>query len=524
MRCIDYKTWCACTERGCRAPGRQIARLLKMSPNTERKYRLALEAKGLLVGDPDELPSCEFLKNVMEEAMPPTSYPQQISSIEAFKEDISKMLTRGAGPKAIYDRLRLEREDFDAGLSAVKRMCIRIKKERGPDARDIVLVVETDPGKIAQVDFGYVGQLFDPDTGKVRKVYAFIMVLGYSRKMYADLVFDQSSETWLEQHIRAFEYFGGVPETVVPDNLKAAVIRCHFVFSEKPDLNRSYRELARSYGFFIDPTPPYAPQKKGKVESAVNYLQQNFFLPRSLSELEEARIQLRQWLDEIANKRTHGTTGKIPQDVFEEVELETLRELPAERFRPTIWKKAKVHPDSHVEFERRLYSVPFVHVGKEAFVRASGQSVDVFIEDVRVATHSRRGPRYSTNDAHLPEGRRDLHHRSREWWQDRADGLGVEVGEYIEEVFLADDVFNQLRVVQAIVSHLEKFPPERAEAACRRARAFGAYNYQAIRRILVEGLDMEPITPQTDYVHGKLEEPRFARSMSEMMEINHGRR
>ena len=131
----------------------------------------------------------------------------------------------------------------------------------------MAIPVETEPGEVAQVDFGEVGRLFDPETQRLRRAWAFVMVLGFSRQMVVRVVFDQKLTTWLRLHVEAFEELGGVVRTVVPDNLKAAVIRAAFGVSSSTALNRSYRELARHYGFKVDPTPPYAPQKKGKVES-----------------------------------------------------------------------------------------------------------------------------------------------------------------------------------------------------------------------------------------------------------------
>jgi transposase len=496
---------------------RTIARLLKMSPNTERRYRLALQAADLLEGSPEDLPALDVLQQAIDQELPVQPLPQHHSSLEAFRPAIEKMLQRGGTPTAIYDRLRLENPDFEGSLSAVKRICLRIKKAQPPRPEDVVLRVETAPGEIAQVDFGCVGKLFDPVSGRIRKAYVFVMVLGFSRLMYADLVFDQSTETWLRLHSDAFEYLGGVPRIIVPDNLKAAVVRCFFGVQEKPELNRSYREMARHYGCLIDPTPPYSPEKKGKVESGVKYVKGNFFGPRAIEELDEGRAQLRLWLDQIANARTHGTTRKVPRELFEAMESGCLLPLPAKRFEPTIWKQALVHPDSHVEFERRLYSVPFVYLGQQVFLRARANTVDIFFENVLVATHARRGPRCSTREEHLSEGRRDLRHRGHQWWQDRADTISPVVGAYIEEVFGSDRVLSQLRTVQAIVTYLEQFPVERAEAACLRASRFGNFSYQGIKTILVEGLDLEPLMPETMYVHGKIDNPRFARSLSELL-------
>lgn len=490
---------------------REIARLLKMSPNTERKYRRALEPTGLLEGEPAEIVPLEKLKDVVEGQLPEKPPPQQTSSVAEWRPQIEKMYKRIQSPTAIYDRLRLEGDGFEGSLSAIKRMCARIKAERGPRPEDVVIRVETAPGDVAQVDFGYVGRLFDPSTGRVRKAYAFVMVLGFSRLMYADIVFDQKADTWLSLHVDAFEYFGGVPGTIVPDNLKAAVVRCYFGLKNRPELNRSYRELARTYDFKVDPTPPYAPEKKGKVESAVKYVKNNFFGPRDLEDIQEARQKLGPWLDSIANQRVHGTTGKVPREHFEAEEQNTLIDLPPQRWTPVVWKQAKVHQDCHIEFERKLYSVPFRLIGQSVWVRACGSTIDILHDNERCATHDRRGPRRTTREAHLPEGRRDFRHRTREYWQDRADDISPVVGDYIREIFEGDDAFSPLRSVQAIVTYLEQYPVNRAEGACRRARAYGNYTYQGIKEILLEGIDLEPAVPKAVYVHGKLTEPRFAR-------------
>jgi hypothetical protein len=131
----------------------------------------------------------------------------------------------------------------------------RWRKERGVRAEDVAIPVETGPGEVAQVDFGYVGKLRDAATGMLRKAWVFVMVLAFSRRMVARIVFDQKIETWLRVHIEAFAELGGAVAAIVPDNLKTAVIRAAFGVDGAASLNRSYRELARHYGIKIDPAP-----------------------------------------------------------------------------------------------------------------------------------------------------------------------------------------------------------------------------------------------------------------------------
>ena len=406
-------------------------------------------------------------------------------------------------------------------LSSVKRLCVRIKAERGVQAEDVAIPVETAPGEVAQVDFGYVGRVYDPAEGVMRRAWVFVLVLAYSRKMWAEIVFDQKVETWLELHVRAFEALGGAPTVLVPDNLKAAVIHAAFGVSEPTALNRSYRELARHYGCKIDPTPPRSPEKKGKVESGVKYVRHNFVRPLDLEKMDVVALResLGRWLAQVANERVHGTTGRVPREVFEQEEHEALLGLAPVRFEQVIWHAAQVHRDSHVVFEKRLYSVPWRLIGKKVWVRATPETVAIYADDVRVATHRRRGkgPR-STLDEHLPEYRADLRHRSREYWEERADALGGEVGRYVREVFDSDDVLSQLRNVQAMVRLLTEYPPHRREAACRRAGFYASYRYGALKKILVQGLDLEPLPTAVVPTHGRVEKPRFARTAAELLD------
>ncbi|MGH7341595.1 MAG: IS21 family transposase, partial [Candidatus Rokuibacteriota bacterium] len=277
---------------------REVARVLAMSPNTERQYRQVLRLAGLLEGDLDVLPDLAVLRQAVEERLPSKATPQQVSSIEAWAGRVVEMAERGARPKAIWDVLRLE-DGFLGSLDAVKRIWKRWRKKRPPDPEQVAIPVVSGPGEVAYVDFGYIGRLLDPATQRMRRAWAFLMVLGFSRRMFVRIVLDQSAETWVQLHVEAFAELGGVPETIVPDNLKAAIVRAAFgIDRDETSLNRTYREVARHYGFVIDPTPPRSPEKKGKVESGVRYLRSSFLKPRALEELEEARRELARWVNE----------------------------------------------------------------------------------------------------------------------------------------------------------------------------------------------------------------------------------
>lgn len=501
---------------------RRAAKELRIGRNTAKEYRRALSEAGVLEGNADELPELEALKAIVMKALPPRPAPQQLSKIEEWQPEVEVLLGQRLGPQAIHDRLRLEHPDFEGSIGSLKRMVRRIRRGRGVQPEDVTIPVDTEPGDVAQVDFGYAGKQWDSSTGTVRKAWVFVMVLGYSRHQYSEVVFDQRTTTWLDLHQRAFAWFGGVPRVIVPDNLKAAVIRAAFGVSGLPELNRSYRELARHYCFRVDPAPPRAPKKKGKVESGVKYVKNNFLRGRRDQDVVEVNRELGRWAVEIAGTRVHGTTGRRPIEVFLSEEKAHLLPLPTKAYETVVWKQATVHADCHVHFDKRLYSAPWRLINREVWVRATSTSVAIYADDVRVATHSRRGKKQrSTHDDHLPEGRAELRHRSRSYWEERADRMSAEVGVFVREVFDSDDVLLQLRAVQAIVTYLEKFPPERAAATARRASFYGSYSYQAVKNILTRALDLEPL-PTSKAQPRWADAPRFARDLSKLTDSEGG--
>lgn len=501
---------------------RAIARQLKMGRDTVRQYVRVLGEAGVLDGAVDDLPGVDALKAIIDERVGSTPPLQQRSSLEQYADEIKRRRANGAGPTAIHDWLRLHRTDYAGTLSAVKRMCLRFDRERGPVEEDVALVVTTAPGEIAQVDFGYAGKRYDPRTRTVRRSWLFVMTLGFSRHMYVDLVFDQRIETWLALHVRAFAHFGGVPAVLVPDNLKAAVVRAAFGVEHTAVLNRSYCELARHYGFRIDPTPPRSPEKKGKVERAVRYVKGSFLSTWESVDVDIDREALARWAAEVAAKRRHGTTGRAPIELFEEQERAALMALPAQRFELVLWKRVKVHRDSHVQIDGALYSVPWKHLGAELWARCAASGITLYLDEDRLATHAlvRRGQR-STDEAHLPASRRDHRHRGEAYWRARAGAMGAEVEALIGAIFESSDVLYQIRAVQAVVLHLESHPVSRARAAARRALYFGALDYRSIKSILRKALDLEPLeepSREREWSRGA----RFARRPLDFARVTHG--
>jgi hypothetical protein len=225
------------------------------------------------------------------------------------------------------------------------------------------------------------------------------------------------------------------------------------------------------------------------------------------------------WTIEIAGQRLHGTTHRRPLELFE-IEKAALRALPPRPFECVEWKQVTVHTDSQIAFERRLYPVPWRLMGKKVWVQATPTTIAVYWEDTRVATHQRNKPvPPEVYDQYLPDQRSPLRYRSQSFWLERAERLGDDVVSYVREVFACDDVLSQLRTVQAVVTHLEKFPVARAQAACRRAQYYGNYTYPGVRDILRQGLDREPLPVAVVPAATATERPRYARRLDELLQL-----
>ncbi len=503
---------------------REIARMLEMGRDTIRAYFEALAAAGLLEGDAAVLPTPEALRDAVLAGKPlPAPRLGPASTVEACRAEIDRLRKKGAMPKAIHDWLRLNQPDYKGSLSAVKRLVRRLEVHDGPREREIAIRVETAAGEIGQVDFAYAGLRYDPVRRILRRSWLFVMTPAFSRHQFADLVFDQTSETWILLHVRAFEHFGGVVKVTVPDNLKGAVVRAAFGVDSDPVLNRSYRELARHYGFQIDPTPPRAPQKKGKVERNVGYVRRNFLATNESVDIEVDRRALWRWLAEVAGTRVHGTTGRAPIELFEEQERRALLPLPQSPYEVVIWKQARVHRDAHVQVEGAFYSVPWRHVTKDVWVRRAKAHVTVYVGDEAVATHPRRlrGER-STSADHLPEHRGEYRERARDYWIKKAAEMGQDVEALAEAIFEQDDVLHQLRKVQAVVKMLGGYPRERAARTAARALHFACLDYRGIKAILTKALDLEPL-PQEQGEFPWIQNARFARRPVPQPEVRHVR-
>jgi len=460
---------------------RAIARAGLMGRRKACALRRVAEAAGWL--DPAKpLPDDATLSQALGRRVVKAS---SVSLAEPFRDLITRWWNEGVQGTTIHAAL-VRRHRFAGSYSSVRRFLQGLEATR-PRA---TTVLAFDPGEAAQVDFGKGPDLVDTETGEVVSTWFFLMTLAWSRHAYAEMVTDQKVATWLGCHRRAFEWFGGVVSRVIIDNPKCAITRACY---HDPDVQRAYAELAEGYGFKIDPCPPRDPKKKGRVESGVKYIKRGFLPLREFRDLPDANAQLQFWLMADAGNRIHGSTYERPLNRFADTERDFLQPLPPRPPELAVWKKVKLHPDCHVQFEKTYYSAPYRLVRKHLWLRATETTVQLFLDHELLATHPRlrRPGGRSTIDDHLPPEHLAYKRRDPQWCLTQAQQIGTACHTLIERLF-AHRVLENLRAAQSVIALAKRFGNKRLEAACQRALSFDDPKYRTVKTILDNGIDLEP--------------------------------
>jgi transposase len=470
------------------ASNRQIAREMEVDRRTVSRYRHWAQAQGLLVGP---LPPLQDLQALAEKTLATSQPPQNTSSVEPYRELVTKLVKEKVEVAAI--KSRLQERGFSGSYSAVYRF-VRAIDPRRPEA---VVRVERPPGEEAQVDFGYAGRMLDPERDKLRRTWAFVMTLSWSRHhaKRVEFVFDQKVETWLRLHRNALSFFDGVPQRVVIDNLKTAILRAT---QDDPRVQQSYRECAEHYGFLIAPCRPRTPEHKGKVEQGgVHYVKRNFLGGRQPTTITQANKDVLVWCNTTAGMRSHGTTKEQPLVRFQETEQARQQPLPDTPCDMAVWKKLKLGRDCYVEFDKAYYSAPHRLIKQQLWVSGGIQQVRIYSLDYKlVATHDRaqRPGERRTHLDHLPPHKVPGLLLDRDTCQVAAAEVGLATVQVVRAL-LDDPVLDRLPTVGRLLKLRHKFGDQRLEAACRRALRFDDPAYKTIKGILSTGLDDEPFAP-----------------------------
>jgi len=392
--------------------------------------------------------------------------------LDAYQEQIRALLDADLTAELIHKKLVKEHSLF-VSYATVSRFVRALKCDR-----EAYVPMETGAGEEAQVDFGYLGRFLRADGSPV-KVWVFCMVLSYSRLGYFEAVTDQSLETFIRCHIHAFEAFGGVPRQVRIDNLKAGVTVPDLF---EPLIQEQYAAFLAHYMAVAIPCRVRTPEHKGKVESGVKYVKNNFVRGLEHRDWERLAPDLRIWTDTVANRRTHGTTKRVPFEVWQGIERDALLRLPELRYTFYHVEERKVTRFGHVIFRNNYYSVPYTLVGQTLRLFSDGTLLRISHQGQEVALHgvlNDKG-RYATQNAHLAP-HKQLH--SPEYYAQR---LREQIGPpalQLMQLMQQNHPAHWKEKVRGLLYLCRLHPPQRVLQACQRALDHGISSYRSVRDI-----------------------------------------
>ncbi len=466
---------------------RQIAKSLGIGRSTVHDYLYRSEQAGLswiLAADLDET----SLEHRLYPPLPCVAQEKrQMPSMEYLYQELKK---KGVTLQLLWH----EYKEANPDGYQYSRFCYHYSQ--WVRKLDLCLRQEYRAGEKLFVDYaGQTMEITDPETGEIQEVQIFVATLGASNYTFAEATLSQELSSWVQSHVHAFEFFGGVPEILVPDNLKSAVKRpCRY----EPDLNATYREFAEHYGAVIIPARVAKAKDKAKVESGVLQVEHWVLAPLrnrtffSLSELKEAVAEKLQAL----NNRPFQKLERTRKLLFETLEKPVLKPLPVHSYVYAEWKSARVNIDYHIEVDHHYYSVPYQLVHEKLDVRFTDTLVEVFFKGRRITSHLRsyRKGAHTTLREHMPKS----HQKYLEWTPSRLVHWAGQIGPHTQKL-VACIIENRPHPEQGYRSCLgllrlgKTYSPERLEAACARALQMKAYSYKNVESILKKGLDRQPL-------------------------------
>jgi transposase len=466
---------------------REIARSLDIGRGTIQNYLHRVDQVGLRWPLPAEMDEATLEHQLFPSNHPVVQEKHQLPPMEYLHQELRK---KGVTLQLLWHEYK---EKCPEGYQ-YSQFC-RLYHE-WTEKLDPCLRQEYRAGEKLFVDYaGQTMEITDPETGEIHQAQIFVATLGASNYTFAEATLSQDLPSWIQSHVHAFEFFQGVTEILVPDNLRDAVTRsCRY----EPDLNASYRELAEHYGAVIIPARVAKPRDKAKVESGVLQVERWVLAPLrhrtflSLTELNEAIWERLEFL----NNRPFEKLQATRKSLFETLEKPVLKPLPIHRFVFAEWKTAKVNIDYHIEVDRHYYSVPYQLIHEKVEVRLTDTTVEVFLKSHRVASHLRSylPGKYTTLPEHMPKS----HQKYLKWPPSRLIQWAGTVGPQTQKLltFILENRPHPEQGYRSCLGVLRlktRYSSERLEAACARALAVKAYSYKNVESILKNGLDQQPL-------------------------------
>ncbi|MCP4602903.1 MAG: IS21 family transposase [Proteobacteria bacterium] len=412
------------------------------------------------------------------------------SQCEPWHQQINEKLEHGLSCQRIYQDLRDE-YDFQGSYYSVRRYANRLEKTAPIPFRRM----ECLPGEEAQIDFGTGAPVLTSE-GTRKRSHVFRIVLSYSRKGYSESVFRQTTDNFLGCIEDAFWHFGGVPKTLVIDNLKAAVKRADWY---DPDIHPKILSFCEHYNTVILPTKPYTPRHKGKVERGIGYVKGNALKGRTFTSLQEQNQHLLNWETRIADTRIHGTTRHQVGQVFRQEEKTCLLSLPSGRFPCFQEAKRSVHRDGHIEVKKAYYSVPPEYTGRTVWARWDGHLVRVYNTRMeQIALHVQVEPgAFQTQDKHIHSQKRTIVERGTIRLLRQAAVIGSNVDLWAQAMIKARGI-QGVRVLVGLLNLANKIEDKHIDKACEVALTHEAFRLKTIKQLIERGGSKQQEIPFID--------------------------
>jgi transposase len=397
------------------------------------------------------------------------------SACEPYRQVILKKLEQGLSAQRIYQDL--VGDGFDHEYHSVRRFVARLQRTSALPFRRM----ECAAGEEAQIDFG-TGAWIELPEGKRRRSHVFRIVLSHSRKGYSEAVYRQTTEDFIRSIENAFWHFGGVPKVLVIDNLKAAVKQPDWY---DPDLNPKIQSFCAHYGCALLPTKPRTPRHKGKIESGVNYVQENGLKGHGFTSLEKENEHLLHWETTVADTRLHGTIRKQVGKLFQEVERSALMPLPVERFAFFHEGKRIVHRDGHIEVAKAYYALPAEYLGHEVWARWDLRMVWIYNQRMeQISVQSRKEPgQFSTPPEYIHSYKRSGVEDGAVALLSRARRVGEHTARWAENMLQARGI-EGVRGLLGLLALTKQHDAKAIERACQVAFSHGAWRLRIIRQLL----------------------------------------
>lgn len=471
----------------------QVAASVGVDRGTVRKYTAPAEAAGLEPGGPP-LSRAEWMELVagwFPELVDAKTRSLTWPLIDVHRERIGEMLKTNTAT-TVHQRLRDE-QGLAVSITSFRRYVWLQFPDHAVADRVTVLRPPVPPGQEAQIDWGFLGNWLDPVADRVRRVWAFVMVLACSRHMFVRPVLRLDAWAWIEAHVAALDFFGAVPARLVPDNLRTGVDRPDLY---DPKINRAYGELAAHYDCLIDPARASKPKDKPRVERPLPYVRDSFWRGRTWESVDHMQTAAIGWCVEVAGQRRHRSLdGAAPYTMFQAVELPAMRPLPAEPFELARWSTPKVGADCHISVAGVLYSVPWRLIGRRVDARLNNRRLEVFADGQLVKSHRRVERGRQTDYADYPPDKVAFFMRTPSWCRRRARELGPAISELIDGLLEAN-ALHRLRSAQGVIGLAERHGADRLDAACRRALDVGDPTYRTVKGILAAGTETDGHVPR----------------------------